>query len=156
MVPGDYFEGEREERVSISYTNREVTHQEINMLAQVIYNEAQGIPDKAHQAAVVWCVLNRLDDGYWGDTVTEVVTYPHQFAYYPDTPIMPEFVLLAQDVVDRWILEKQGFDYVGRVIPQDYLYYWGDGKYNHFTTEWKGNDYWDWSWESPYEGGITL
>ncbi len=95
MVPGDYFEGEREEGVSISYTNREVTHQEINMLAQVIYNEAQGIPDKAHQAAVVWCVLNRLDDGYWGDTVTEVVTYPHQFAYYPDTPIMPEFVLLA-------------------------------------------------------------
>lgn len=156
MVPGDYFEGEREEKLSISYINREITSQEINMLAQVIYNEARGIPDKAHQAAVVWCVLNRVDEGYWGDTVTEVVTYPYQFAYYPDTPIMSEFVLLAQDVVDRWILEKQGFDYVGRVIPQNYLFYWGDGEYNHFTTEWNGNDYWDWSWESPYEEGMTL
>lgn len=154
MVPGDYFSGE--EKISISYTNQEITPEEINMMAQVIYNEARGIPDKAHQAAVAWCILNRLDNGYWGNTVTEVITYPSQFAYYPDTPITPEFVLLAQDVVDRWVLEKQGSDYVGRVIPQDYLFYWGEGEYNHFTTEWKGNDYWDWSWESPYEGGITL
>lgn len=58
---------------------------EVEMLARLIWGEARGIPSDMHKAAVVWCVLNRVDAEGWPDTVAEVVTQPHQFAgYSPD------------------------------------------------------------------------
>ena len=60
---------------------------EVEMLARLIWGEARGIPSDMHKAAVVWCVLNRVDAEGWPDTVAEVVTQPHQFAgYSPDYP----------------------------------------------------------------------
>lgn len=126
------------------------TEEELTILAKVVYREARGIEDKAHQAAVIWCILNRVDNGYWGDTITEVATYPNAFAWVPDTPVEQEFLMLAADVCERWNLEKAGQADVGRVLPKEYLYFTGDGKLNHFTTEWKGTETWDWSLESPY------
>ena len=126
------------------------TQEEIQALAKVVYREARGIPDKAHQAAVIWCILNRVDAGYWGDTIMDVVTYPNAFAYIEDTPVEQEFRMLAADVCERWNLEKAGQAEVGRVLPKEYLYFTGDGELNHFTIEWKGTEAWDWSLESPY------
>lgn len=126
------------------------TEEELTILAKVVYREARGIEDKAHQAAVIWCILNRVDAGLGGDTITEVATYPNAFAWVPDTPVEQEFLMLAADVCERWNLEKAGQDDVGRVLPKEYLYFTGDGKLNHFTTEWKGTETWDWSLESPY------
>lgn len=126
------------------------TEEELTILAKIVYREARGIEDKAHQAAVIWCILNRVDDGYWGDTITEVATYPNAFAWVPDTPVEQEFLLLAADVCERWNLEKAGASEVGRVLPTEYLYFTGSGGLNHFTTEWKGTETWDWSLKSPY------
>lgn len=126
------------------------TQEEIQALAKVVYREARGIPDKAHQAAVIWCILNRVDAGCWGDTIMDVVTYPNAFAYIEDTPVEQEFRMLAADVCERWNLEKAGQAEVGRVLPKEYLYFTGDGELNHFTIEWKGTEAWDWSLESPY------
>lgn len=126
------------------------TEEELTILAKIVYREARGIEDKAHQAAVIWCILNRVDDGYWGDTITEVATYPNAFAWVPDTPVEQEFLLLAADVCERWNLEKAGASEVGRVLPTEYLYFTGSGGLNHFTTEWNGTETWDWSLESPY------
>lgn len=126
------------------------TQEELTILAKIVYREARGIGDKAHQAAIIWCILNRVDAGLGGDTITEVATYPNAFAWVPDTPVEQEFLMLAADVCERWNLEKAGQDDVGRVLPKEYLYFTGDGKLNHFTTEWKGTETWDWSLESPY------
>lgn len=126
------------------------TQEELTILAKVVYREARGIEDKAHQAAVIWCILNRVDAGLGGDTITEVATYPNAFAWVPDTPVEQEFLMLAADVCERWNLEKAGQGDVGRVLPKEYLYFTGDGKLNHFTTEWKGTETWDWSLKSPY------
>lgn len=126
------------------------TQEEIQALAKVVYREARGIPDKAHQAAVIWCILNRVDAGCWGDTIMDVVTYPNAFAYIEDTPVEQEFLMLAADVCERWNLEKAGQAEVGRVLPKEYLYFTGDGEFNHFTIEWKGTEIWDWSLGSPY------
>ena len=61
-----------------------------------------------HKAAVVWCVLNRVDAEGWPDTVAEVVTQPHQFAgYSPDYPATEEFKAIAADVLIRWEREKR-------------------------------------------------
>ena len=126
------------------------TEEELTILAKIVYREARGIRDKAHQAAVIWCILNRVDAGLGGDTITEVATYPNAFAWVPDTPVEQEFLMLAADVCERWNLEKAGQDEVGRVLPKEYLYFTGDGELNHFTTEWKGTETWDWSLKSPY------
>lgn len=126
------------------------TEEELTILSKIVYREARGIKDKAQQAAVIWCILNRVDDGYWGDTIEEVATYPSAFAWVPDTPVEQEFLMLAADVCERWNLEKAGQAEVGRVLPKEYLYFTGDGELNHFTIEWKGTEAWDWSLGSPY------
>lgn len=126
------------------------TQEELTILAKIVYREARGIKDQAQQAAVIWCILNRVDAGLGGDTITEVATYPNAFAWVPDTPVEQEFLMLAADVCERWNLEKAGQDDVGRVLPKEYLYFTGDGEFNHFTIEWKGTETWDWSLESPY------
>lgn len=127
-----------------------VTVAELQTMAKIVYREARGIPQKSHQAAVIWCILNRLDDGYWGDDIITVATYPNAFAWVPDTPVEEEFMDLAIDVVTRWNWEKQGLQDVGRTLPATYLYFTGDGVFNYFTEEWKGTEYWDWSLPDPY------
>lgn len=127
-----------------------VTREEVETLAKIVYQEARGIKEDSHKAAVVWCILNRVDDGYWGDNIVDVATYPNAFAWVPDTPVEEELVDLVVDVVTRWNHEKEGLSDVGRTLPKEYLYFTGDGSYNHFTKEWKSTDYWDWSLPNPY------
>ncbi len=138
---------EQKAQTNQAYT---VTREEIETLAKIVYQEARGIRENSHKAAVVWCILNRVDDGYWGDTIVEVATYPNAFAWVPDTPVERELVDLVVDVITRWNYEKEGLSNVGRTLPKDYLYFTGDGSYNHFTREWGSTDYWDWSLPDPY------
>lgn len=124
---------------------------EVEMLARLIWGEARGIPSDMHKAAVVWCVLNRVDAEGWPDTVAEVVTQPHQFAgYSPDYPATEEFKAIAADVLIRWEREKREGGEVGRVLPAEYVFFTGDGEVNHFRTEYEGGMFWDWSLKNPY------
>ena len=54
-------------------------------------------------------------------------------------------------MIERWLDEKDGKAGTGRVLPREYLFFTGDGKHNHFRTEWDGGQVWDWSLQSPYE-----
>jgi len=49
------------------------------LLARLIYAEARG-ESEAGKLLVAQCVMDRLRDGTWGDTLQEVITYPEQFA----------------------------------------------------------------------------
>jgi hypothetical protein len=123
---------------------------EIKMLAQVVYNEARGIKGTHHKAGPIWCVLNRVDDEHFSETISEVITYPHAFAWYANTKVEQEFVDLATDVVTRWLLEKEGCTEVGRVLPQDYLFFHGADGVNKFKKTVNAKVYWDWTLGSPY------
>lgn len=132
------------------------TYEEVEMLAKTIWAEARGVPSTARQAAVAWCALNRLDVGTFGDTLAEVLSKPYQFAYDPASPVTDEFLALADAVLHRWYLEQNGVEDVGRTLPEDYLFFEGDGLENHFRKEYeKTGDTWDWSLPDPYgeEGG---
>lgn len=123
-------------------------------LAKTIYGEARGC-STTEQAAVVWCVLNRVDDesGLWPDDIVAVVTQPSQFhGYDPDHPVLPELLTLAEDVLARWEIEDSCVGDVGRVLPREYTYFSGDGRHNYFRTEYTGGETWGWTAESPYEG----
>ena len=142
------------------------TEADVEMLARLIYTEARGVKSKTEQAAVVWVVLNRLDNpNRLQKTIAEVVTAPHQFDWRPWVPVLPEFAELAEDVLERWQAEKSAtagspaspagasrsqVD-VGRVLPVEYQYFEGWGGRNWFSAEWRSDEYWDWSLPSPYE-----
>ena len=124
---------------------------EVEMLARLIWGEARGVPSDMHKAAVVWCVLNRVDDPRFPDTVLEVLEAPYQFAgYSADYPVLPELATLAADVLIRYHAERDGGTNVGRVLPVEYLYFTGDGRNNHFTIGWKDAETWDWCLQNPY------
>lgn len=128
------------------------TELEVDMLARLIYTEARGVQSKTEQAAVVWVVLNRLDNPNRPEnTIAEVVTAPYQFAYRAEAPVLPEFKKLTCDVLERWQAEKNGAADVGRVLPREYQYFEGDGGRNWFSKEWRSTEYWGWDMDSPYE-----
>lgn len=125
---------------------------EVEALAKMLYGEARGIASDMEKAACVWCVLNRVDDPRFPDTVLEVLEAPYQFAgYSADYPVLPELAALAVDVMKRYHAEKNGEENVGRVLPAEYLYFTGDGRNNHFTIGWKDAETWDWSLQNPYD-----
>ena len=128
------------------------TEADVEMLARLIYTEARGVRSKTEQAAVVWVVLNRLDNpNRLQKTIAEVVTAPHQFDWRPWVPVTDEFKALAADVLERWQAEKDGQADVGRVLPPEYQYFEGWGGRNWFSAKWKSQEYWGWGLASPYE-----
>lgn len=142
--------GERPGDVSQTPGPETWTEDDLVLLAQTIYAEAHVCKTTRERAAVVWCVLNRLDAGRYGDTIREVVTAPHQFAWSEDRPVVQEYIELAEDVLERWAAEKAGQENVGRVLPAEYLFFEGDGWENHFTTTFPvGEAAGEWAWTLP-------
>ena len=126
------------------------TEEDVIVLTKMLWGEARGITDlngasaKCQQAAVIWTVLNRYDAGY-SSTIKGVVTAPNQFSGYSSgNPVDEELMVLVTDVLDRWNREKNGEINVGRVIPSDYLWFYGDGRHNHFKNEYRSCSTWDW------------
>lgn len=124
---------------------------EAQYIAKVVWAEAR-VCSKTEQAAVIWCILNRVDSDIsdMPDDIISVVTAPNQFAYRDSSPITDELYELSKDVISRWEREKNGETNVGRVLPKEYLWFHGDGTNNHFRDAFKGGNRWDWSLESPY------
>lgn len=125
---------------------------EVEALAKLIFGEAGVVHSTTEKAAVVWCVLNRVDDPRFPDTVLEVITAPSQFTgYSAGNPVYEEYKALAADVLKRYHAERNGDTDAGRVLPADYCFFVGDGRRNYFTNEWKSANTWDWTLSSPYE-----
>ena len=110
------------------------------LAGRAIWGEAGGIQDEAQRAAVVWCACNRVDA--WDMEIADVLTVDqfHGLAICGEVP--PQHVELARDVLARWTFEAEGWQDVGRVLPSQYLYFEGDGRVNHYSTEYGGGEYW--------------
>ena len=110
------------------------------LAGRAVWGEAGGIQDEAQRAAVVWCACNRADA--WGMDIWDVLNVGafHGLAIQGEVPA--EHVELARDVLARWALEAEGWVDVGRALPEQYLYFEGDGVRNHFSTEYGGGEYW--------------
>lgn len=124
----------------------------IECLAKIIWLEGGG-ESIEYQSAVAWTVFNHLDLGDWGETLTDVITYPGHFAWDKYAPINDIQLELAKDVYIRWQLEKEGFEDVGRTLPKEYIYFWANSKGEcRFNTVYGVKEgAWDWSLPSPYE-----
>ena len=130
---------------------RSYTHEEAEIIAKVIWGEARGC-DATQQAAVAWCILNRVGSDGFPNSIIEVAIQKYQFAgYRPDNPVEPDILALVYDVLARWTIEPSCVAGVGRVLPESYLYFSGNGAENTFRESYQGGDAWDWSLASPYE-----
>lgn len=125
------------------------TENDVIIIAKILYNECRGLP-KLEQACVAWVVLNRVDAGRFGSSISAVATAPYQFAYSSGTPVNQLQYDIALDVLTRWNLEKNGQTDVGRVLPSNYLFFHGDGRHNYFKTAERSGSYWDYSLPNPY------
>lgn len=127
-----------------------VTNKEIEMIAQTVWGEARG-QDTIEKAAVVWCILNRVD--VKNQSIAEVITSPNQFVgYSKNNPVTDELVDLTRDVIMRWKMEKVCVGEVGRVLPHNYLWFRGYDGDNHFRNAYNGDyNIWDWNCWNPYK-----
>ena len=145
---------EQEKESEIDIPNIEKKYKdEIPYIARTVWGEARGC-SKTEQAAVIWCILNRVDSSirYMPDNIIDVVTQKHQFLGYVKTfPVTKKIRELVIDVLTRWEMEKAGVENVGRVLPPEYMWFHGDGRHNHFRDSYRGGNRWDWSLDSPYE-----
>ena len=109
------------------------TPEDAEAIAKTVWGEAGGCP-REEQAQVVWCILNRVDDSRFPDSILGVITSPSQFhGYSPSFPVTPEIMAVTMDVLYRWNMEKNG-ETVERELGSDYLWFTGDGIKNHFRT----------------------
>jgi hypothetical protein len=128
------------------------TESDAIMIAKTLWGECRGVKSKMEQAAVAWCVLNRVDDPRFGDTIKDVVTAPYQFVGYKESnPVSTSLLELAKDVLERWLMEKNGVPDIGRVLPKEYVYFFGDMGVNYFQTEWLGHGAWAFDCVNPYK-----
>lgn len=130
-----------------------INEEEVVALAKMAWGEA-GCCSDMEIAATMWCVLNRVDAR--GETIVGAITMPYQYhGYSPNNPVDERIYNLAVDVLTRWQMEKQGAspEEVGRVLPPQYLYFYGDGVRNYFKDnyEYAKANIWDWSYPNPYE-----
>ena len=109
------------------------TEADVIALAQMLYGEARGCTVD-NQMKCVWCVLNRVDDPRFPDTIIGVVSAPGQFhGYSPNFPVWDELKEVALDVLTRWSMEKQGAD-VARELDKNAVFFTGDGTTNWFRS----------------------
>ena len=110
------------------------TEADVTALAQMLWGEARGCTVD-NQMKCVWCVLNRVDDARFPDTIQGVLSQPSQFhGYSPDFPVWDELKEVALDVLTRWSMEKQGAK-VARELPDTYCWFTGFNGSNHFREE---------------------
>jgi Cell wall hydrolyses involved in spore germination len=121
-------------------------------MAGVMYAESRGL-DKREQSMVAWCILNRLDSGRFGSTLSSVIWAKSQFAHSTRTVSDngTDLIWLAQDVLTRYWKEKNGETNVGRTLPQGYLFYYGNGRHNLFRVSNSGKGSYNFGLEDPYE-----
>jgi hypothetical protein len=109
------------------------TEADITALAQMLYGEARGCTVD-NQRKCVWCVLNRVDDARFPDTIIGVVSQSGQFyGYSPNFPVWDNLRAVALDVLTRWSMEKQGAN-VARELDKNAVFFTGDGTTNWFRS----------------------
>lgn len=121
----------------------------IEAMSKMGFGEAGGC-SHTEIAATFWNVLNRYDANY-AKSIYGVVTASGQYHGYKSYhPVRDDIYEICIDVIARWVAEKEGAVNVGRILPSDYFWFYGDGRHNHYRNVYKSSAKWDWSLPTPY------
>ena len=102
---------------------------DVAYVSRTIWGETRGCPE-IEQRAQAWCILNRVDDPRFPDTIEAVVTAPLQFQGY--SPSFPEedFHDMAREILIMWHNGE-------REIPEDMCFCEGKNGHQIFRTTWE-------------------
>lgn len=121
----------------------------VEAMSKMGFGEAGGC-SHTEIAATFWNVLNRYDANY-AKSIYGVVTASGQYhGYKTHHPVRDDIYELCIDVIARWVAEKEGVSEVGRILPSDYFWFYGDGKHNHYRNVYRGGARWTWDLPTPY------
>lgn len=117
------------------------TDEDAVMITRTVWGEARGCSDD-QQEAVVWCILNRVDDERFPDTIEGVVTDEGQFfGYSASNPVDDDILEIVMQVLTVWATESMMPAHEReRLLPPEYVYFSGDGRENTFTTAYMGKE----------------
>ncbi len=112
--------------------------------AKMVHGEAGGVTSMTERSECIWTACNRVLNPRYPDTIIAVITQRGQFeGYSPSNTYTEADYELAVDVLERFYREQHGESAleVGRTLPADYCYFYGDGKHNYFTQRPGGRAY---------------
>jgi len=115
-----------------------VTLEELEMMSRVVMSEASIVP-YIGKVCVAQVLINRLNDGRWGSTMKEVITYPDAFSMADNGEVTDE---CRQAVLQA--LEG------GAIFPEDMLYF-RDSHYHDFGYDYMSIDNLYFTTEKDYE-----
>lgn len=126
--------------------------EEVVKLAILIEGEGGGLESLTELSEIAWNVVNRIYYSGCPDNVIGVITQEGQFDGYTEGGTYSErSYWMANDVLARFERELQGEENVGRTLPKEYLFFYGDGVHNYYSIKENGAAYaWFPSMESPY------
>ena len=117
-----------------------IINSEAEALAKVLYGVKGNSTDDLRTYA--WCVLNRVDNSAYPNTLAEVIAQPKQWmAYDPDAPVIESLYLIAYDVLEVW--HSGGH----RPVTSEYVYMnWSPTEIvlRDRWAEGSGTHYWRW------------
>jgi len=94
----DFIEPEQTAEPIVS--NKQV--EEAEYVARVMYGMARNHATQ-HQTTVVWCILNRVDDSRYPDSIIEVCKQPCQWVgYADDNPVLEPLYQTAYRMITEW------------------------------------------------------
>ena len=95
-----------------------------------------GNDERYDQISLVLCVvMNRVRNEQFPDTVIEVITQPNQFSSMKRwSEELPEVSDIALQRVREWCDAYDRYDLGTQSVPEDHLYFTGDGIENHAST----------------------
>ena len=140
------------------FSTYKIYARDIIALCKVTNGEACTSSDM-QKAAVVWCVLNRVDKT--GDSIYKTIIMENQFhGYNPNLAVRAEELSIVIDVLFRWQREKlTGEMDSGRVLPKEFTFFAAGGfdENGQLINVFRDRDdfntavYWDFSCEDPYK-----
>lgn len=91
-------------------------------------------PNDDQISLVLEVVMNRVNDPRWGDTIESVVLQPHQFSVFPKNNGSKPSPLVI-NYISGWC-ESYDTGELVKTIPEDHVYFTGDGTNNHSRSVW--------------------
>lgn len=115
--------------------------EDIVAFCQMVWGEARGCA-KEEQALCVWTVINRLEDGRFGDSILEIITKKNQFVgYSPYHPVTDEIRTVVTEVLEDWAAGGTAPALPPYADTGDYLYFTGGPDSNGTLHNWFREDW---------------
>ena len=113
------------------------TEQDVVTISRMVWGEGRGV-SRNEQKLIVWTVLNRLDNGRYGNSIRAVVLARGQFVgYHSGHPVTTEIRDMVVDVLEAWNRGEAALVYPPFSRYSQYLYFNGDGRHNWFRGRYR-------------------